>query len=67
MFSYIQSALLKRRKKVMVEICAVLGCYAAYGVNSLPTFRDSLSVRSSRDSWHLIMVPIYCTETSVRN
>jgi hypothetical protein len=24
------------------EICALLGCYAAYGVNSLPTFRGDI-------------------------
>ena len=30
------------------EICALLGYYAAYSDNSLPTFRDKLSVPSSR-------------------
>ena len=30
------------------ETCAPLGYYAAYGGNSLPTFRDNLSVSSSR-------------------
>jgi hypothetical protein len=30
------------------KICALLGYYAAYSVNSLPTFRDNLSVTSSR-------------------
>jgi len=30
------------------EICALLGYYAAYSGNSLPTFRDNLSVSSSR-------------------
>jgi hypothetical protein len=28
------------------EICALLGYYAEFGGNSLPTFRDSLSVPS---------------------
>ena len=28
------------------EICALLGCYAAWSGNSLPTFRDDLSVPS---------------------
>ena len=39
----------------VLEICILLGCYAAYGGNSLPIFRDSLK-----------MVPICCPETSVR-
>ena len=30
------------------EIYALLGCYAAYSVNSLPTFQKNLSVPSSR-------------------
>jgi len=30
------------------EICALLGCYAAWSGNSLPTFWDELSVPSSR-------------------
>jgi hypothetical protein len=30
------------------EICAVLGCYAASSGNLLPTFRDNVSVPSSR-------------------
>jgi hypothetical protein len=30
------------------EICALLGYYAARGGNSSPTFRDNLSVSSSR-------------------
>jgi len=30
------------------EICATLGYYAAYCGNSLPTFRNNLSVPSSR-------------------
>jgi hypothetical protein len=30
------------------EICASLGYCAAYGGNSLPTFRDNLTVPSSR-------------------
>jgi len=31
------------------EICALKGCYAAYGGNSSPTFRDNLSDPFSRD------------------
>jgi hypothetical protein len=30
------------------DICALLGYYAAYSGNSVPTFRDNLSVASSR-------------------
>jgi hypothetical protein len=30
------------------EICALLGCYAASNGKSLPTFRDNVSVPSSR-------------------
>jgi hypothetical protein len=30
------------------EICALLGCYAASNGNPLPTFRDNVSVPSSR-------------------
>ena len=45
------------------EMCALLGNYAAYSGNSLLTFRDNLSVTSSRvqKSW------IGCLETSIRN
>ena len=32
----------------LCEICARLGYYAAYDVNPLPTFRDNLSITSSR-------------------
>ena len=35
------------------EICAVLGYYASYSGNSLPTFRDNLSVPEERPS-HLL-------------
>jgi hypothetical protein len=31
------------------DICALLGYYAALSGNSLPTFRDNLSLPSSRD------------------
>jgi len=29
------------------ELCVLLGCYAAYGGNSLPTIRDTLSLTSA--------------------
>ena len=32
----------------VLEICAVLGYYTAYSGNSLPTFRNILSIPSSR-------------------
>ena len=35
------------RRNLRVEICALLGFYAANNRNSLPTFRDNLSVPSS--------------------
>ena len=55
--------------------CALLGYYTAVGANSLPTFRDNLSVPSSRvknpkfflDSWTSKMGPTGCAETPVRN
>jgi hypothetical protein len=45
------------------EMCALLGNYTAYSSNSLPMFRDNLSVTSSRvqKSW------LGCLETSIRN
>jgi hypothetical protein len=51
------------------DIWALLQYYAAYSGNSLPTFRDNLSVPSSRSmiSWTLKMGPIGCPQTSVRN
>jgi len=42
------------------EICALLGYYAAYGGNSLPMFRYTLSVPPFKG-------PIVYPETSVRN
>jgi hypothetical protein len=37
-----------RPNKGSKEMCALLGYYAAYGGNTLPTFQDNLSVPSSR-------------------
>jgi len=34
--------------KMVYEICALLGCYATHGGNSLPTLQYNLSVPSSR-------------------
>jgi hypothetical protein len=46
--------------------CALLGYYAASSGNSLPTFRDKLSVKySGVNPWRLD--PMGCPETSVRN
>jgi len=39
--------LLNACKLINIEICALLGYYAAYSGNSLLTFRDNLSVPSS--------------------
>jgi hypothetical protein len=46
-----------------VENCALLDYYAASSSNSLPMFRDNLSV----PTWPRKMGPIGCPETSVRN
>ena len=45
------------------ENCALLGHYAESSGNSLPTFRDNLSVPSSR----VKLESISCPERSVRN
>jgi hypothetical protein len=54
-----------------IEICALLGYYAASCGNCLPTFRDNVLVPSSRvsysDSWPLKMGLTRCPETSVNN
>jgi hypothetical protein len=48
-------------------ICALLGYYAGYSDYSVPTFRDNLSVPSSRVlAGPLKMGSIGCPETSVR-
>ena len=36
-------------KKLIIEICALLGYYAAFSGSYIPTFRDNLSFPSSRD------------------
>jgi hypothetical protein len=57
---------------VEIEICALLRYNAASSGNTLPTFRDNVSVTSSRvkkskkTSWPLKMRPIRCPETSVK-
>jgi hypothetical protein len=60
---------LKRRAKyfILVENCALLGHYAAGSGNSLPTFRDNLSVLfwKVNKSWPFKMGPIFCPERSV--
>jgi hypothetical protein len=53
------------------EICAVLGYCSASSGNRLPTFRDNVSVPSSRSKKSrrkkpLKMGPIRCSETSVK-
>jgi hypothetical protein len=62
------------------EICALLGHYAASNGNPLPTFRDNVSVPTSRvkksknkrsvsswTSWPLNLGPTRCPETSVKD
>ena len=55
--------------QVFIQSCALLGYYAAGSGNSLRTFRDNLSVPSSRVkiSWSFRMGPIDSLEMSVRN
>jgi hypothetical protein len=49
------------------EICALLGYYAASSGNPLPTFRNNVSVPSSRvKNSSLRIRPIRCPETSVK-
>jgi hypothetical protein len=57
------------RNSLFLEICALLRHYTASNFNSLPTFRDNVSVSSSRIKtfWTLKMRPICCPETSVKN
>ena len=38
-------------RREVAENCALLGYYAASGGNSLPPFRDNLSVPSSGSTW----------------
>jgi len=62
-------------RRELVEICALLGSNATNSGNSLPTFRDNLSVSSSTVKnqfltllsipWPLEFGPIGCPETSV--
>jgi len=53
-----------------LEICALLGFYTRNIVNSLPTFRENLSVppsrvKKSKISWHMKVGTRDCPETSV--
>jgi hypothetical protein len=57
-------------KNSTVEICGLLGNYTASCDNYLPTFRDNVSVPSSRvkiPRWPVKMGTIRCPETSVNN
>ena len=64
-------------RREVADICALLDYYTAYSGNSLPTFRENLSVPSwrvkkskqrtiKRIYWLLKMGPRGCPETSVR-
>jgi hypothetical protein len=56
-----------------IDICALLGYYAESNCNPLLTFRDKISIPSSRVkkykkiSWSLKMEPIRCPETSIKD
>jgi hypothetical protein len=68
---YIPSRVIRSFRRKVDEICVLLGCYAASSGNSLPTFRDNLSLPSSniknpRNSSSLKMGLIICPETSAR-
>jgi hypothetical protein len=57
-------------RRYIDEICALLGCYAASSGNLLPTFRDNVSLRSSRvrkSSWPLKVGPIRCQKPSEKD
>jgi len=56
--------LLSSAKQEADKDCHLLDCYAASSGNSLPTFRELLSVPSLRVKR---MGPIGCPEASVRN
>jgi hypothetical protein len=49
------------------EICALLGYCAASNGDHLPTFRDNVSVPTSRVKKSLKMGPIRCPKTSVNH
>jgi hypothetical protein len=57
-------------RRFVNAICAILGFYAAWNGSFLPTFRDNISVPSSRvkhSAWPLKMWPTGFPETTVRN
>ena len=68
-----QVAVFSRFRRDVDEICALLGYYAPSSGNPLPTFRDNVSVPSSRikkskkQRGPLKMGPIRCPETSVKD
>jgi hypothetical protein len=41
-----ESCVISSFRREVYEICALLGYYAAYSGNSLPTFQDNLSIRN---------------------
>jgi hypothetical protein len=63
---FFQKRIYSELNHVLTENCVLLGYYAASSGNSLPTFRDNISVPSSRvnNPW---MGPIVCLKTSARN
>ena len=61
-------AILSYRQRNVTGICDFFcGFYAAQSGRLMPTFRDNLSVPSSRTAWLFKMVSTDCPETSVGN
>jgi hypothetical protein len=56
-----------RQRTCTLEICGLLSYYTASCGNYLPTFRDNISVPSSRVKISVRMGQIRCPETSVNN
>jgi hypothetical protein len=54
-------------RRDVVEICALLGHYAESNRNPLPTFRDRVSVPSSRVKKSKNMGPTRCPKASVKD
>jgi hypothetical protein len=70
LLSEIEPSVISRFRRDADQICALLRYYAASSGNRLPTFRDKVSVLSSRarkTSWPLKMEQILCPETSVND
>jgi hypothetical protein len=60
-------SMVSRFRRDVDEVCLLPGYYAASNANPLPTFRDNVSVPSSRVKKSKKMEPIHCPETSVKD